>query len=232
MCGRFVAMTDPDGLARFLMVDDRVADDLAPSYNVAPTDEVYAAVEHAGRRKLVALRWGLLPPWLDEPMVGAGLINARAESAVQKPAFREAFSRRRCLIPADGFYEWRVGPAGTKVPYYVRAPDGRPLALAGIWTSSRRRDPPQPALRTCAILTTAATRPVSTLHDRAPVVLPPAAWDEWLDPDHPDPPALARVLRPAPDDALVMHAVSQQVNNVGHNHAALIEPVPEQLRLG
>jgi len=232
VCGRFVAITDADGLARFLVVDKRDVDHLAPSYNVAPTHEVHAAVEQAGRRTLVALRWGLLPTWLDDPTTGPGLINARAETAAVKPAFRDAFARRRCLIPADGFYEWRAGPARTKVPYFIRAPDDRPLALAGLWTTSRPRDPWRPVLRTCAILTTVATRPVSALHDRAPVMLPAAAWDEWLDPDHPDPRALSRLLLPAPDDALVMHAVSQQVNSVGHNHPGLIEPVPEQLRLG
>lgn len=231
MCGRFVALTDPDGLARFLVVDDRVAADRAPSYNVAPTHPVYAAVEEAARRTLVTLRWGLLPPWADDPAAGPPMINARAETAARKPAFREAFAHRRCLIPADGYYEWRLGPGGSKVPHYVHAPDGRPLALAGVWSSWRGQGPSPATLRTCAIVTTAANAPLSALHHRTPAVLPRRAWDEWLDPGHPDPPALTRLLRPVPDDALVFHAVGQEVNSPRFDHPGLIEPVAEQLRL-
>lgn len=230
MCGRFVAITDPDGLARFLMVDDREAGDRPPSYNVAPTNQVYAAVEQAGRRTLTTLRWGLVPPWSDAP-AGAAHINARAETAAHKPAFRHAFARRRCLIPADGYYEWRLGAGGIRVPHYIHAPDGRPLALAGLWSSSPEPGAAHRTLRTCAILTTVANKPLSALHDRAPAVLGPRDWDEWLDPDHPHPSALSRLLLPLPDDTLVFHAVSQEVNSPRHNHPGLIAPVAEQLRL-
>lgn len=232
MCGRFVAFTDPDGFARLLVVDDREARDLAPSYNVAPTDEVYAAVEERGRRTLATLRWGLVPAWADDAAGGARLINARAETAADKPAFRDAFARRRCLIPADGFYEWRPGPRGAKVPHFIHRPDGRPLVFAGLWASWRPREGGGPALRTCTILTTAANDALAGLHDRMPAILPTDAWDEWLDPDHPDPLVLRDLLAPAPDDALVFHAVTQEVNSVRNNHPGLVEPVPEQLQLG
>lgn len=230
MCGRFVAITDPDGLARFLVVDDRETDVLPPSYNVAPTDEVYAAVVRDGRRILATLRWGLVPFWADDPRSGSRRINARSESAANTPAFRDAFARHRCLVPADGFYEWRTGPGGTKVPHFITAADGGLLAFAGLWDSWRGdgRDAP---LRTCTILTTAANRRVAELHDRMPVVLPPAAWEEWLDHDHPDPRALRHLLVPAPDDALAFRPVSQEANSPRNNHPGLLDPVEEQPRL-
>lgn len=230
MCGRFVAMTDPDGLARFLVVDDRIAEDLPPSANVAPTHEVYAAIVRGDRRTLVTLRWGLVPAWADDPRTGVQHINARAETAADKPAFRDAFARRRCLIPADGFYEWRSGPGGVKVPHYICAADGGLLAFAGIWSSWRGPDHESP-LRTCAILTTAANRRIAELHDRMPAVLPTDAWEEWLDPDHPDPPALRRLLVPTPEAALTFHVVSQEVNSPRNDHPGLIAPVAEQQRL-
>lgn len=230
MCGRFVAITDPDGLARFLVVDDRDAGALAPSYNVAPTQEVYAARVRRGRRTLVTLRWGLVPHWADDPAVGSRHINARAESAADKPAFRDAFARHRCLIPADGFYEWRTGPDGAKVPHYVTAADGGLLAFAGLWSAWGGPDRDEP-LRTCAILTTAANQTLTPLHDRMPVVLPSDVWDEWLDADHPDPRALRRLLVPAPDDALTFHAVSQEANSPRNDHPGLLDPVPEHPRL-
>lgn len=233
MCGRFVAVTDPEGLARFFVVDDREADDLAPSYNVAPTDEVYAVVCHAGRRTLVTSRWGLLPSWGAGAPAGAPLINARAETAPAKPAFRDAFARRRCLVPADGFYEWRAGPGRTRTPYYVHRPDGRPLAFAGLWSTWRDPDDPAgPSVRTCVILTTASNERLAELHDRMPAIVPADCWDEWLDPDHPEPQRLRDLLVPAPDDELAHHPVSPRVNSPRHNDRQLLDPVPEQLRLG
>lgn len=228
MCGRFVVFTDPDGLARFLLVDDRATEDRPPSYNVAPTHEVDAATVRDGRRTLVTMRWGLVPSWADDP--GTSHINARAETAADKPAFRDAFARHRCLIPANGFYEWRAGSGGVRVPHYIFSADGGLLAFAGLW--SWRRDPQRTApVRTCAILTTAANRFLADLHDRMPVVLPTDAWDEWLDPEHPDPHALRHLLVPAPEDALRRHAVSPEVNSPRRNHAGLLEPVADQLRL-
>lgn len=232
MCGRFVAMTDPDGFARWLVVDDREAPDLPASYNVAPTDEIYAAVVRDGHRTLVTLRWGLVPHWADDARGGARLINARAETAPDRPAFRDAFARKRCLIPADGFYEWRAGPGGARLPHYIHAVDGHPLAFAGLWSSWRDpADADAATLRTATILTTCANRRLADLHDRMPVILPPDVWDEWLAPEHPDPRALRDLLGPAPEDALAFHAVTPEVNSPRHNHPGLVAPVAQQLRL-
>lgn len=232
MCGRFVAMTHPDGLARFFTVDDRHDDGLAPSYNVAPTHDVAAVAVHGGRRSLVAFRWGLVPRWASDPAIGSSLINARAETAARTPAFRDSFARKRCLIAADGFYEWRDGPASAKTPHYVHSADEQPLAFAGLWASWRDSEQTDvPWLRTCTILTTAANARLSALHDRMPVVLPAHAWDEWLDPDHPDPDALGRLLVPAPDHTLAFHPVTPQANSPRNNHAGLLAPVAEQLPL-
>ena len=126
MCGRFVALSDPDGLVRFFVVDERRTDDLPPNYNVAPTDPVHAVAPHDNKRYLVTFRWGLVPHWSDSPATAAKMINARAETAASKPAYREALRRRRCLIPAAGFYEWQVAPDGTKIPHFIHRPDGAP----------------------------------------------------------------------------------------------------------
>ena len=223
MCGRFVAATDPDGLVRFFTIDERQADDLPPSYNVAPTDPVYAVAEHASRRHLVSFRWGLVPRWAESPKLAATMINARAETVATKPAFRDALRRRRCIIPADGFYEWTTNAAGNKVPHFIRPEAGGLLAFAGLWETWRdKTDPQAPPLRSCTILTRAAEGPVTALHDRMPLSLPPDAWSAWLSPDteagevtallHVDPPQLR------------FDAVSARVNAVRNNDPELLEP--------
>ena len=224
MCGRFVAATDPDGLVTFFTIDERKTDDLPPNYNVAPTDPVYAIAAHDHRRVLVSFRWGLVPSWAASPKLAATMINARSETVATKPAFREALRRRRCIIPADGFYEWTTGSAGQKIPHYIRSQDAGPLAFAGLWETWRDpADPQAPPLRSCTILTRPAEGPVTTLHDRMPVALPPGAWSAWLAPDteagevtailHVDPPALRFV------------EVSARVNTPRNNDAQLLEPV-------
>lgn len=226
MCGRYVSATDADGLARFFVVDDRRTDPLPVRYNVAPTTPVYAVVRHEGRRVLVAFRWGLVPPWADDPRIGGRMINARAETVAEKPAFRDSFRRKRCLVPTDGFYEWKREPDGSKTPYYVRAADGDPLALAGLWAAWRDRgDPDAEALRTCTVVTTDANASLRSLHHRMPVVLPRDAWDEWLDPANDDVAALVHLLRPAPDDLLVASPVGDAVNNVRNDSPELLAPV-------
>lgn len=228
MCGRFVSATDADGLVRFFTIDDRQTEDLPPSWNVAPTDSVYAVTEHKQKRVLVAFRWGLVPHWADDPSIGSRLINARAENVGSKPAFRDAFARHRCLLPADGFYEWEKEPDGSRLPYFVQHPDGHPLALAGLWASWRPRDDPNAEwLRTCTIVTTKANATVSPVHSRMPVVLPPDRWDAWLDRDNDDVDELSALLLPAPDDLLVARRVSTDVNNVRNNHAELLRDPDE-----
>jgi putative SOS response-associated peptidase YedK len=219
MCGRFVATTDDAGITRLFVVDARIGDAVAPSWNVAPTQPVRGVVEHEGRRLAVTFRWGLVPPWAEDSSKGARLINARAESVVDKPTFRQAYRRRRCLIPADGYYEWQTTADSAKVPYFIHA--GAPLAFAGLWETWR--DPHQldaPPLRTCTILTTAAVESVRAIHDRMPLALPPDTWERWLSGGPGDP----HLLSPT-GARLSAHPVSTAVNHVANNHPGLVEPV-------
>lgn len=223
MCGRFVTASDPDDLARLFEVDDRRAD-LPVSYNVAPTMPVYAVAEHAGARHLVSFRWGLVPTWADDPKVGSRMINARAETVADKPAYRTALARRRCLIPADGFYEWRV-TAGRRTPLYIHGSNGAPLAFAGLWEAWRQPDGAW--LRTCSIVTLAATSRLRELHERMPVVLPAAAWQPWLDrTERRATVAQALLAQPAVDD-LVWHEVGTDVNNVRNDRPDLVAPIDD-----
>jgi putative SOS response-associated peptidase YedK len=215
MCGRFVAASPPPLLAEHFAVDEIRVDDVQPSWNVAPTDRVPAVAAHGGRRLLGAFRWGLVPSWAPDPSGGARLINARAETLPDKPAFREAFARRRCLIPADGFYEWRLTIGGAKQPVFIFPTDERPVAFAGLWEVWRdRSDPDAPPLRTCTIVTTSANARLSMLHARMPVVLARDAWATWLDHDVHDPFELAALLVPAPDDTFDVRDASRAVNDV------------------
>jgi putative SOS response-associated peptidase YedK len=232
MCGRFVAASDPDDLARLFDVDERQTDELAASYNVAPTMPVYAIAEHAAKRHLVSFRWGLVPNWSDDAKGAARMINARAETVADKPAYRTALQRRRCLIPADGFYEWRVAAPGvrtpragptSRTPFFIHRADRTQLAFAGLWEAWKQPDGEW--LRTCTIVTTRAAPRLQHLHERMPVVLPRRAWDRWLDRDERRPAAaLALLAEPASDD-LVWHEVSPDVNNVRNDRAHLIAPV-------
>lgn len=233
MCGRFVSITEPDGLVRFFSVDERKADDLPPSYNVAPSQPVYAVAEHTAERVLVKFQWGLVPHWAKDAKIGNKLINARAESVADKPAFRDAFKRKRCLIPADGFYEWRKLREKRKVPYFIHHADGLPLAFAGLWSTWRDKELPDDApedagwLRTCTIVTTDAGPRIRELHTRMPVLLPPDLWDAWLDADLKDPAELRHILDAASDEILVWHPVSTRVNTPAINDPSLIEPAPD-----
>ncbi|CAN5816973.1 SOS response-associated peptidase [soil metagenome] len=227
MCGRFVSAAPPDEIARYFSVGRvEVAEEAhAPRYNVAPTDDVYVVVESEGERRLAAHHWGLVPFWADDPSVGSRMINARAEGIADKGAYKAAFARRRCIVPADGFYEWRktAGKAPNQ-PLYLRRADGEPLALAGLWEEWRSRDRAV-TLRSCTIITGEPNRLVVDVHDRMPVILPPSAWSTWLDEGNDDVERLGELLVPAPDDLLVMHPVSTEVNGVKADGPHLIEPV-------
>ena len=212
MCGRF-ALHSP--LATLLEQFEASAAGVAwePRYNVAPTQPVAAVRVEAGERRVARLRWGLVPRWAREVGEGPLLINARAESAASKPAFREALRRRRCLVPADGFYEWeRSGRA--RLPLLFSAPDGAPLAMAGIWERWSR--PGAAPVESCAVLTTAASGVVAPLHDRMPALIPRAAFERWLDPGLRDPQAIADLLAPPPDAALRALPLEPWVNDVRH----------------
>lgn len=232
MCGRFVSASPPEELARYFDVAEVAERTLDPSWNVAPTDDVHVVLVDDGVRRLEAQRWGLVPPWADDLKIGARMINARAETVAERNGFKAAFAARRCLIPADGFYEWQSRP-GEKVkqPMFVRRVDGAPLAFAGIWERWKARRPgvdgaPPGWVRSCAIITGPANRTVAPVHDRMPVVLAPSTWVEWLDPAVDDLDQLRALLRQAPDDLVALHPVSTRVNNVREDDRGLVEPVP------
>ncbi len=232
VCGRYTSITPIAELARFFAVDRVVADDLGPRYNVAPTEDVYAVAVAGGETTIGALRWGLVPGWADSPAVGSRLINARAETLLDRVAFRRAFARRRCLVPADGFYEWQVLAAGApKQPWYVAAGDGKPLAFAGLWESWRAEGATADGGRgerivSCTIITTAANETVAPIHARMPAILPAPAWARWLDPDNDDLEMLQRLLVPAPEASLAPRLVRPLVNTVVNDGPALVEPLP------
>jgi putative SOS response-associated peptidase YedK len=221
MCGRFT-LTDPrEALASLFPLLD--LPDVTPNYNVAPTQAVLAVRVPAGRDKPepAALKWGLVPSWADDPAIGNRLINARAETVAEKPAFRSAFRQRRCLVLADGFYEWqKVGR--TKQPYRFRLRDGAPFAFAGLWEHWERDGR---ALDSCTVLTTEANALVKPLHERMPVILAPADFDRWLDPKAAKGPELQALLRPYPAEAMAAYPVDPRVNNARHNDAECVAPL-------
>ncbi|HEX4978872.1 MAG TPA: SOS response-associated peptidase [Acidimicrobiales bacterium] len=230
MCGRFVAASSPADLAKYLHVDEIRTEALVPSWNIAPTDQVYAVAENRERRRLLgSYRWGLVPSWAKDPGVGARMINVRAETIATK--FRAALERRRCLVPADGFYEWERRLADGKVakqPWFVRRADGAPLVFAGMWEvwwpDGADRDAEEP-LRTCTIVTTAANELLEPIHDRMPAILSPADADRWLDRDLRDPVELVGLLQPFDPRALERFEVSTRVNSVKNNDGDLVRPV-------
>ncbi|MGH3697016.1 MAG: SOS response-associated peptidase [Pseudonocardiaceae bacterium] len=234
MCGRYASTRNPATLAvEFDAID--ATDGAAPAvdYNVAPTKPVLSVVTRHPRdakgnpdpdstvRSIRVMRWGLVPHWAKDPGIGSRMINARAESAAGKPAFRDALAKRRCLLPVDGWYEWqRVG--AQKQPFFITRADGSSLALAGLWSTWRGPDTDAP-LVTCTVLTTDAVGPLAEIHDRMPLILPAQAWQSWLDPDCADagellaPPAAELV------NALELRPVSTAVNNVRHAGPQLVE---------
>ena len=221
MCGRFVQASAPTLLVEHFDVDEVLSGvTIEPHYNVAPRMDVSVVRDRDQVRSLSQLRWGLVPPWADSPAIGDRMINARAESVDETAAFKGAFERRRCLIPVDGFYEWQAGSA-KKVPMYIHAVDHAPMAFAGLWESWRAAPEADPLL-TCTVITTTANTTMRPVHDRMPVVLDPADWDEWLDRDARDTGALVRLLRPAPDDLLTFHPVSTRVNSARNDDATLL----------
>ena len=228
MCGRFVSATPPDQIAAYFDAEAPEAL-LAPSYNVAPTNDVYAVLSDGTARHVDAFHWGLVPLWAKDPKIGSKMINARAESLAEKNAYKSAFKRRRCLVPADGFYEWRkdpdAPPKAKKQPFFIHRPDGEPLAFAGLWEVWKGPNKDQEPLRSLTIITTTPNREMAQIHDRMPVILPPSAWDTWLDRDVDDLELLGKLLVPAAPDVITMHPVSTAVNNVRNDGEELIAEV-------
>jgi putative SOS response-associated peptidase YedK len=224
MCGRFVAATPPDQVAAYFGAAAEAL--LEPSWNVAPTNDVYAVLEDGGTRHLDAFRWGLIPSWAKDPKIGSRMINARAETLAEKNAYKAAFRKRRCLVPADGFYEWKAVPGQKrKQPYFIHRSDGESVAFAGLWEVWRGPERDQEPLRTATIITTEANETMAPVHDRMPVILPASAWGTWLDRDNDDLETLGRLLVPAPPTLLTLRPVSTEVNNVRNKGPELIEPV-------
>lgn len=214
---------------------------LPANFNVAPTNDVYGVVaDKAAQRELQIFHWGLVPTWAKDTKISSKMINARSETLAEKPAFKSVFRKHRLIMPMDGFYEWQaqavsesVAPVLTKAgksvkqPMFIHRVDGQPLAVAGLWTTWRDRaaGADAPWLHSCTIITTAANTTMQPVHDRMPVILPEAAWDEWLDPFNADIESLQRLLVPAADDILTMHPVSTAVNNVRNKGAELIDEI-------
>ena len=222
MCGRFTLTTPGEVLAEVFGLDE--PPELLPRYNIAPTQPIAVVrrVPAGAPRSLSMMRWGLIPAWQGEPRHGSLLINARAESLLDKPAFRDAFERRRCLIPADGFYEWK-GPSGQREAWLIRRADGRPLAFAGLWEPPIGREPGQSG--TCAIVTTEPNELMRPIHDRMPAVLPEADWNAWVDPDNRHANNLRRLLRPCATESLTAVRVGPIVNNAANETPDCIQPL-------
>ena len=229
MCGRMTQVTDPAEVARIFDADVRLeaeGRDSGPRYNVAPTQPLTVVLQRADEGRVVEQhRWGLIPSFSKNAKDGAKRINARAETVAISPSFRTSFVKRRCIVPSDGFYEWRR-TGGPKQPFFLHPPKGAVLAMAGLWAVWKD---PETGLwvPSAAVITTEANRLVSSIHDRMPVLLPREAWDDWLDPAMDDHEYLLSLLEPAPDDVLDMVAVSTRVNNVRNDGPELIIPVAE-----
>lgn len=220
MCGRFALATEKHILEMLFELELR--EELSPRFNIAPSERILALRINPSRggKEFVRLQWGLVPAWAGDESISRKLINARSETAAVKPAFREAFSRRRLLIPASGFYEWRrEGRAGQ--PYYIRLKSGRPFLLGGLWESRRRGES---ALESCAILTTPANSLVAPLHDRMPLIIAAGEAGRWLDP-RTAPAELSRLLLPFPAEEMIAYPVSRLVNNPANDCPACLEPL-------
>jgi len=219
MCGRYAITSAPEAIRRLFGYDDQP--NFPPRYNVAPTQPVPVVRLAAGKRQFALVRWGLIPPWVKDPKSFSLLINARGESVLDKPAFRSAMRRRRCLFPADGFYEWkRAGER--KTPYYIHLRAGGPMALAGLWETWM--GPNGEEMESAAIVTTQANRTLAPLHDRMPAIVAPDAFDFWLDSAKVDGEAAAALIAPAPEGLLALHEVSSAVNRTANDGPQLIEP--------
>jgi putative SOS response-associated peptidase YedK len=222
MCGRYTMTSAPEALRALFGYDEQP--NFPARYNIAPTQPIAIVRLRGGRREFALVRWGLLPSWVKDPKAFSLLINARGESVSDKPAFRNAMKRRRCLIPADGFYEWKAAGA-RKQPYFIHAKSGAPLAFAGLWETWI--GPNGEEFDSAAIVTTGANRALGDLHDRMPVIVPPQAFDVWLGQPHiegkDDLAAASALIAPAPEDLLEVYPVSTEVNRVANDNPKLLD---------
>ncbi|SFK04713.1 SOS response-associated peptidase [Celeribacter neptunius] len=221
MCGRFALSSTDDALARLFQAALANALPPLPNYNICPTTQIHVVFREGDQRRLAPMRWGFVPTWYKSPLDGPLLHNARAEGLAEKPAFREACRQRRCLIPADGFYEWHRPEGREKQPWYIRPAVEGPMVFAGIW-----QDWHQDGMRfaSCAMVTTEAAGKMAEIHHRIPVILQPGDWAKWLGEEgH----GAARLMRPAPDDTLRFHKVGKAVNSNRATGPELIEKIEE-----
>jgi putative SOS response-associated peptidase YedK len=227
MCGRFNLFTNPRLFADVLAVARTFDDDWGPAYNIAPTQKVLC-IRDSDQREFFKAKWGLIPSWAKDAKIGSSCINARVETVDTKPAFRSAFKKRRCLVMADGFYEWRKTD---KQPHFISLNSGDQMAFAGLWETWKS---PEGPVESCTICTTDAHDMMGQLHDRMPVILPRATIDHWLDPAVSDPDELKPMLLQLPGDEMQSWAVGKAVGNVRNQGPALMEPIdtPEDLKFG
>lgn len=220
MCGRYSLSQSGETIAAAFDLAD--VPTVASRYNIAPTQPVPVIRAAAGTRQIAELHWGLIPSWSKDPGIGARLINARAETVTEKPSFRSAFKRRRCLLVADGFYEWQRSPQG-KQPYYFQLDNQQPFGFAGLW--EHWENGAGDVIESCTILTTEANDLLRPVHDRMPVILQRQDYELWLDPEMQQPERLQALLRPYSADAMTHYAVSARVNNPKNNSADCVQPL-------
>ena len=232
MCGRMAQQRPSSELAEIFDAEDRIDAPVA-RFNLAPTDPASVVVQREEARAIVPYRWGLIPHWSESARTGNRMFNARAETIDRQPAFRYAFSKRRCLVPADAYYEWqRAG--SVRQPYAIVRPDGGPIALAGLWAGWKDEDTGE-VIRSFTIVTTSANEMMAPIHDRMPVEIPEEAWERWLDPSRTEGAGLAELkglLIPTADGRLEMYPVSRRVNDVRNDGPDLVERIPDDAIAG
>jgi putative SOS response-associated peptidase YedK len=221
MCGRYAVTSSPEAIRALFRYAE--LPNFPPRYNIAPTQPIAIVRVVEGKRQFALVRWGFIPAWVKDPKTVSLLINAHGETVADKPAYRNAMKRRRCLVPADGFYEWKR-EGDRRRPYWVRPRDGRPIAFAGLWETWA--GPNGEEVETAAIVTTRANRTLAPMHDRMPVVVPPDAFDLWLNPDV-DAQTAAALIAPAPDELFEAYEVSSAVNRVANDDPVLLKPASE-----
>lgn len=224
MCGRYSLYADYRTLLERFGIEETAVEeaDYSASYNIAPSQKVLAVVNDGAKNRLGLLKWGLVPPWAKDEKIGYKMINARAETVAEKPSFRQAFKKKRCIILADSFYEWRRTNEG-KTPMLIKMKSGEPFAFAGLWESWK--SPEGQVVNSCTILTTEANDLMGTIHDRMPVVLSKEGEGIWLDPKVQDPDELGKLLKPFDSKKMETYEVSDAVNSPKHNGPELIEKV-------
>jgi len=226
MCGRFVQNFTFETFQQSFSIQAAEAD-IPPNFNAAPTQEILTIIKHDNENKLERLHWGLVPFWAKDVSIGSRMINARAETVTSKPSFRNAFKKRRCLIPASGFYEWK-GEKGHKQPYYITIPSGKPFAFAGLWETWTGKDD-ESVYKSCTIITTDASESVRELHNRMPVILDPEVYEQWLNVRIQDPKELESILEDGILKDMKYYPVSSFVNSVKNNDPNCIKPIDENL---